>query len=256
MLTNFSRLIIGDRSTACRQIDTHGFVHMKILGKIERLFLILGLLLGVVFGTVLAYRAISSRAELRRFQNLQREHSVATKTSADPASVFGVDFSLWSPNRITAYQQSLQQYFPAPLAVLRISKVHLEVPVLEGTDDLALNRGVGHITGTVRPGENGNIGIAGHRDGFFRALKDVGPGDVIELATPERTDTYLVDQVLLVSPEDVSVLARRSVSSITLVTCYPFYYVGSAPERYIVQASATNLPSLASNKSQVPKPQN
>jgi len=189
MLTNFSRLIIGDRSTACRQIDTHGFVHMKILGKIERLFLILGLLLGVVFGTVLAYRAISSRAELRRFQNLQREHSVATKTSADPASVFGVDFSLWSPNRITAYQQSLQQYFPAPLAVLRISKVHLEVPVLEGTDDLALNRGVGHITGTVRPGENGNIGIAGHRDGFFRALKDVGPGDVIELATPERTDS-------------------------------------------------------------------
>lgn len=229
---------------------------MKILGKIERLLLILGLLLSVVFGAVLAYRAILSRTELRRFQNLQKEHSVATKTGPDPGSVLGVDFSLWSPDRITAYEHSLQRYFPAPLAVLRISKVHLEVPVLEGTDDLALNRGVGHIVGTVRPGENGNIGIAGHRDGFFRALKDVGPGDVIELVTPESTDTYVVDRVVLVSPEDVSVLAPRSVSSITLVTCYPFYYVGSAPKRYIVQASATNLPHLASIKRHVPKPQN
>lgn len=229
---------------------------MKILGKIERLLLILGLLLSVVFGAVLASRAILSRAELRRFQNLQKEHAAATRTGPDSGSVLGVDFSLWSPDRITAYEHSLQQYFPPPLAVLRIAKVHLEVPVLEGTGDLALNRGVGHIDGTVRPGEEGNIGIAGHRDGFFRALKDVGPGDVIELVTPESTGTYVVDQVLLVSPEDVSVLAPRSVSSITLVTCYPFYYVGSAPERYIVQASATNLPSLASNKRQVPKPKN
>jgi sortase A len=109
---------------------------------------------------------------------------------------------------------------------------------------------VGHIGGTMRPGENGNIGIAGHRDGFFRVLKDVGPGDAIELATTSRTDTYVVDQIVLVSPNDVSVLQPRSISSLTLVTCYPFYFVGSAPQRYIVQASITNpyLPNLRVNR--------
>ena len=136
--------------------------------------------------------------------------------------------------------------FDPPLAVLRIPKVHLEVPVLDGTDDLTLNRGVGHIVGTVRPGEDGNIGIAGHRDGFFRALKDVGPGDTIELVTPKRVVRYAVDQIVLVRPEDVSVLQPRSRPSLTLVTCYPFYFVGSAPQRYIVQASVVGpeLPIL------------
>ncbi len=227
---------------------------MKVLSKIERLLLILGLLLVAVFGAAEAYRLILSRAELRRFQDLQKERSVEANGTVRSATTQNVDFNLWSPDRVVAYERSLQQYFAPPLAVLRIGKVHLEVPVLEGTDDLVLNRGVGHIAGTVRPGENGNIGIAGHRDGFFRVLKDIGPGDVIELVTPRHTDTYVVDQILLVNPQDVSVLQPRSVSTITLVTCFPFYYVGSAPERYIVQASAANLPDLASINKQVPKP--
>jgi sortase A len=240
----------------CFHGDPQGLMRMKILSRIEGLLLIFGLLLIAVFVVAQAHRAISSRTALKRFQDLQRRHSAAT--SVDPAanSALAVDFSVWSSDRIAAYEESLERYHDRPLAVLRISKVHLEVPVLEGTDDLALNRGVGHILGTVRPGEGGNIGIAGHRDGFFRVLKDVGPGDRVELVTPGRTDAYVVDQVLLVSPEDVSVLQPRSVSSITLVTCYPFYYVGSAPERYIVQASAADgdLPNLASINGQVPKP--
>jgi sortase A len=147
------------------------------------------------------------------------------------------DFSLWSPTRIKDYQESLTARLPPPVALLRIRKIHLEVPVLDGTDDLRLNRGVGLIAGSAAPGENGNVGIAGHRDGFFRGLKDVQEGDQIELVSATGVNTYTIDRVIIVTPDDVSVLAPRPQSSITLVTCYPFYFVGSAPQRYIVQAS-------------------
>jgi LPXTG-site transpeptidase (sortase) family protein len=123
------------------------------------------------------------------------------------------------------------------MAVLRVPKIGLEVPLLEGTDDLTLNHAVGRIAGTARPGEAGNIGIAGHRDGFFRGLKDVAVGDAIELQTPKGTDKYIVDQIQIVKPNQVEVLKQRSVRSLTLVTCYPFYFLGSAPRRYIVTAS-------------------
>jgi sortase A len=207
---------------------------MRFSRGIERLLLIVGVLLIGIYVAAYIHRRILSHAELRRFQEAQPRPS---PVGFPPGSQGNFDFSLWSENRIAAYERSLAEHFEPPLAVLRISKVHLEVPVLEGTDDLTLNRAVGHIAGTVHPGEDGNIGLAGHRDGFFRVLKDVGPGDSIELVTPGHTNTYVVDKIVLVRPDDMSVLQPRSVSSLTLVTCYPFYYVGSAPERYIVQAS-------------------
>ena len=213
---------------------------MRFFGSIERLLLIFGLLLIAIYVAARIYRTVSSTAELQRFQDLQAEQSVDKAKRFPTDARFKMDFSLWSKKRIAGYEQSLAQYTDPPLAVLRISKVHLEAPVLEGTDDLVLDRGVGHIAGTVRPGEVGNIGIAGHRDGFFRVLKDVRPGDTIELETPNRADTFVVQKIVLVDPNDVSVLQPQSVASLTLVTCYPFYYVGSAPQRYIVQASATN----------------
>jgi len=108
--------------------------------------------------------------------------------------------------------------------------------VLPGTDDGTLDRAVGHIEGTAKPGTDGNAGIAGHRDGFFRGLKDISPGDVIELDTLQGNDSYRVERVWVVDPEDVSVLDPTSTRALTLVTCYPFYYVGSAPRRFIVRA--------------------
>ena len=212
-------------------------LEMKCLGWIERWLLILGLVLIAIYATAYVHRTILSRAELKHFRNLQPEQPVVTADHFPPVTQFKLDLSLWSQKRIAEYEQSLTGYVDPPLAVLRISKVHLEAPVLDGTDDLTLNRGLGHIVGTDRPGEEGNIGIAGHRDGFFRVLKDVSPGDTIELATPKRVVTYVVDQIVLVRPDDVSVLQPRSRPSLTLVTCYPFYFVGSAPQRYIVQAS-------------------
>jgi sortase A len=147
------------------------------------------------------------------------------------------------------------------LAVLRIPSLNLEVPVLPGTDDPTLDRALGHIDGTALPGHDGNVGIAGHRDGFFRALKDIHQGDTIDLFTQNKTEHFLVDEIVIVSPEDVSVLKPRSKASLTLVTCYPFYFVGSAPQRYIVHASIANsvnreIPlqqSASAEKGRVPK---
>ena len=155
------------------------------------------------------------------------------------------NFSLWSAPRIDAYKRTLAQHFLPPLAVLRVQNIGLEVPVLDGTDDLTLNRGTGWIRGTARPEQLGNIGIAGHRDGFFRGLKDLKLGDPMELVTHDQSDTYVVDDIRIVSPDDVSVLRPGVVRSLTLVTCYPFYFVGSAPQRYVVHASIVRSPTLS-----------
>jgi sortase A len=110
------------------------------------------------------------------------------------------------------------------------------VPVFDGTDDLTLNRGVGRIIGTAQVGGSGNLAIAGHRDGFFRALQDVARGDLIELVQSRHTDSYIVGQIRVVTPENISVLGRTAVPTLTLVTCFPFYYIGHAPNRFVVTA--------------------
>jgi sortase A len=219
---------------------------MTLLGKIQRLLLIGGVALIGIYVGMQIHRAIMSRTGLLVFEKVRAEAHVAKAEGVLGEPSQKVDFKLWSEKRIAAYEQSLLERFDPPLAVLRIAKVNLEVPVLEGTDDLTLNRGVGHIAGTGRPGEEGNIGIAGHRDGFFRVLKDIGPGDAIEVVTASRRDVYRVDQIILVDPSDVSVLQARPGRWLTLVTCYPFYFVGSAPQRYIVQASLADSESSPS----------
>ena len=148
----------------------------------------------------------------------------------------GSNRSLWSPERIVAWRNALAEPAAAPLAVLRIPKLGLEVPVLPGTDDRTLDRAVGHIDDTALPGAEGNSGVAGHRDGFFRGLKDIAEGDVIELETTRVKEIYRVERIWVVDPEDVSVLDPTPTRTLTLVTCYPFYYIGPAPRRFIVRA--------------------
>jgi len=156
--------------------------------------------------------------------------------AVDPNLSAKVDFRLWDNRRVAAYETSLTQEKDKPLAILRIPRISLEVPVFDDTDELALNRGVGRIRGTAKIGQVGNLGIAGHRDGFFRGLKGIGPGDKIELVVPGRTNQYVVTQIQIVKPEDTSVLGSTASPTLTLVTCFPFYFVGSAPQRYIVSA--------------------
>jgi len=147
------------------------------------------------------------------------------------------DYSLWSPKRVEDYEASLKVDLSAPEALLLIPSLDLQVPVLDGIDELTLNRAVGRIPGTARPGGLGNIGIAGHRDGFFRVLKDIHVGDEVELVTWRERFRYQVTAIDIVEKHDVNVLTASDDSMITLVTCYPFYFVGHAPKRYIVKAS-------------------
>jgi sortase A len=171
----------------------------------------------------------SARRDIARFES-------ALPAASSQALPGGVDMALWSDSRIRHYRQSLGRDAGPAIGVLRIAKIGLEVPILEGTDELTLDRGVGHIVDTDAPGGSGNVGIAGHRDGFFRGLKDVGVGDVIELRASSGVLTYVVAEVRIVDPNDVSVLGPTTEPSITLVTCYPFYFVGAAPRRYVVRA--------------------
>lgn len=209
----------------------------RYLRKIELALLISGSALLVFFVGKHQERRILSRTAVESFRAAKEPQTPQRTVPSFWTKEFRHDFTLWSSVRIAAYRNSLTQHFESPLGILRISKVGLEVPVLSGTDDLSLDRGVGLIAGTARPGDRGNVGIAGHRDGFFRVLKDVGPGDTIELEILDRTEVYRVQQIVIVKPDDVSVLQPTSIPQLTLVTCYPFYFLGSAPKRYIVQAS-------------------
>jgi sortase A len=177
-----------------------------------------------------------ARHELERFALLQ---AAPLREPAAP------DLSLWDRERISAWRLALTEPAPPPLAVLRIPKIRLEVAVLRGTDDVTLNRAVGHIDDTALPGNDGNSGIAGHRDGFFRGLKDIGPDDAIELETLRGKEVYRVERTWVVDPEDVSVLDPTPRRSLTLVTCYPFYHVGPAPQRYIVRAVRADMAAAA-----------
>jgi sortase A len=122
------------------------------------------------------------------------------------------------------------------LGRMDIPRLGVSVAVLQGTSSRMLRRGVGHIEGTPLPWEAGNSGIAGHRDTFFRELKDVRRDDEIQLQTATGLFRYQVDWVKVVAPDDVSVLASSTEAALTLVTCYPFYFVGPAPSRFVVRA--------------------
>jgi sortase A len=214
-------------------------MHRKTkVSSFEEILFLLGLVLLMVWGSAWADRMISSRAALSKFQADESESAQSSVTQVyDRASGSVVDLSLWSPKRVQGFKDSLAEDADAPIALLSIPKIHLDVPVFDGTEDLTLNRGVGRILGTARIGQGGNLGIAGHRDGFFRGLKDVVAGDVVELVLRGQTLTYVVDTIQIVNPKDVRVLRPTPSATLTLVTCYPFYFVGSAPQRYIVSAS-------------------
>lgn len=119
---------------------------------------------------------------------------------------------------------------------MQIPRLKISVAVAEGTDAATLRRAAGHILGTSLPGHAGNIGIAGHRDTMFRALRHARQGDIIVLVTSGGEYRYRVISTTIVNPNDVSVLNTDGHEILTLVTCYPFYFIGPAPDRFIVRA--------------------
>jgi sortase A len=169
-------------------------------------------LLGVAVGCLGMYAYES--VEARRFQ-------------AQQAAAFERAATTAAPLRVRA---------GGLVGMLDVPRLKLSTPVIEGDDDRTLKRAVGHLPDTPMPWEAGNAAMAGHRDGLFRPLKDVKVGDEIQFRTTREAFRYRVTGTDIVMPDDLSVLAPRSGATLTLITWYPFSYVGSAPKRFIVHA--------------------
>jgi len=130
---------------------------------------------------------------------------------------------------------------------INVPRLGLKAIVVQGDSEKFLRRAVGHLPGTPLPGEAGNVALAGHRDGLFRPLRNILPGDLITLKTPEREFQYQVEWTAVVPPSAVRVLQPTSEPALTLVTCFPFYYVGAAPERFVVRARKISVAPGASS---------
>jgi sortase A len=218
----------------------------RVRRTIEGALVTAGAILLLVFIAAYAHRVMMVRAEMKRFKDataLENRKSAPARESPDssiprlPEDLDASTIPSGPAGRSVAHGSGRTSYAGHAIAILRIPKLHLEVPVLDGTDAITLNRGVGRIRGTALPGQRGNIAIAGHRDGFFRGLKDIHAGDEIELLAAQRTDIYIVDRTVIVDPDDTSVLENGATPALTLVTCYPFHYIGNAPRRFVVEAS-------------------
>ena len=139
----------------------------------------------------------------------------------------------------------------APLAAralvgrIEVPRLRLSALAREGVDVRTLRGSVGHVPGTALPGEPGNAAFAAHRDTFFRPLAGIRKGDTVLVTTPDGVHSYRVFGTRVVTPTEVSVLRSGQRSQLTLVTCYPFDYVGSAPQRFVVQAELTPPPRAA-----------
>lgn len=223
------------------KLTRHSFPLFLRSASGESYVLLIGIgLLGFYAGAHL-HSFLFSRIALEEFDAAQASTAAQSSWTSDTDKV---DFSLWGKARIQAYRSALGLKSDPPIAVLDIRSIGLRAPVFDGTDSATLNRGLGRIAGTAEPGSEGNIAIAGHRDGFFRGLKDIKPGDTVEVETRLEADTYRVDFTKVVDPKDISVLEDQRAPTVTLVTCYPFYFMGDAPQRFVVRASLEHRDAL------------
>ena len=177
--------------------------------------------------------------EARIYQIRQRRQfdAIVSTTSIEPTAIGQApltDIPVLKAPRLVA---------GSVLGQLEIPRIGLSVIVSEGDSASILRRAAGHLNGTSLPGGPGNVAIAAHRDTFFHALRDIRDGDVITLNTLRGSYQYEVESVEIVEPDNIDVLADSPNPTLTLVTCYPFYYVGPAPKRFIVRARQVYGPS-------------
>jgi sortase A len=182
-------------------------------GPLAWLFAAIGVALLAWYGLVVAEAALYQRAESSTLDRVVNGKAIGTHGP---------------PSRAKQKHQLIGR--------LEIPRVQMSVMVVDGDDEGTLKTAAGHLPDTPLPWEFGNSAIAGHRDTFFRPLREVHANDRVRLVTPQGTFHYVVARLRVVEPDDVSVLATSDRSSITLVTCYPFNYIGQAPKRFIVQA--------------------
>ena len=201
-------------------------LHSSVLRLAQRLFLLVGVAALAYAGGTVASAAIHQRYQSWRFErmsaitrNLQRE-AAAPKVINAPYIVEGT---------VDVHEGDL-------IGKLEVPRIGISVMVLQGIENDTLTAGAGHVPGTPLPGTDGNVAIAAHRDTFFRKLERIRTGDSIQFATVRRTFEYVVDSTEIVDPEDTQVMESRARPELTLITCYPFYFIGSAPKRFVVHA--------------------
>jgi sortase A len=201
--------------------------------RLERFLFTLGVALLGVFLAASGYAWFSQSYYNWAFERLLKGQSASL---VDYASHFFKESPAPVVKTAPARKPTLVVTPGGPIGRLEIPSVDLSVMVLEGTDEWTLNKGAGHVEGTALPGNRGNFAIAAHRDTFFRPLKNISKDDVVTVTTVAGSYQYKVERTRVVLPSNTSVLEYTEPATLTLITCYPFYYVGHAPKRFIVQA--------------------
>ena len=210
---------------------------------IERLLFVIGIVCLAIWAYAFVDARLTQRREEQRLEEALRQRSVAPASQGSTPAAATDALGSFQPedgaDESEAFVSAEDLEEGALIGRIEIPRVGVSAIVLHGIGNKTLRRGVGHIPGTPLPEHGGNFGLAGHRDSFFRALKDIRQEDTIELTTLNGTFEYKVEWTKIVTPKDTYVLEDEGAPSLTLVTCYPFYYVGSAPQRFIVRAVRT-----------------
>jgi sortase A len=196
------------------------------------LFFAVGILALSYVGFVLLDAWFFQAYQTWRFQKALKD----SRPSSENLESSPLPSTMAEANRARAESRGIDDHPGSPLGRIEISAIGLTAMIMEGTDGRTLRRAVGHIPGTPLPGQQGNVVITGHRDTFFRGLRNIHKDDEITLTTLDGAYSYRVDFTQVVQPEDIAVLDHSDDAILTLVTCYPFYFVGPAPKRFIVRA--------------------
>lgn len=199
------------------------FTAIWVLRSAELFFWITGVVLLISVAAIYFYSGVYQAIETQRFNAKLEVPAPVLHTSPTTAS------SSLKSSQFTITRGS-------PFAKVEVPRLGISVMLIEGIEPKSLRVAVGHIPGTAFPGEPGNAGIAGHRDTYFRALRKIRRDDLVQVTTLYGHYVYAVESTKVVAPTDVDVLATTAEPILTLVTCYPFSYVGPAPERFIVRA--------------------
>jgi sortase A len=191
---------------------------------LERLLFIVGIVCLAYYGYVSTESALYQAYEAKELDAILTSVPAPPQPVAEPADVP-------LPPRARPASGST-------IGRLEIPRLHVSAIVRAGSDARTLRLAIGHIGGTALPGEQGNVGLAAHRDTFFRSLEGIVAGDRVAMATARGRYEYEVVSTEVVDPDDTQVMESRARNELTLITCFPFYYVGSAPRRFVVHARA------------------
>jgi sortase A len=197
-------------------------------------FLVMSVLALTYCATVLLDKWLFQAYQTWRFDRALKQAQMSAHTNPPPGS--SLLPSQAEADLARARSLGIDGLAGSPLGRIEISSLGITAMIMEGVNGRTLQHAIGHIPGTPLPGQPGNVGLSGHRDTFFRGLRNIHKDDEITLTTLQGPYRYRVDTTQVVEPDDIKALGATTEDFLTLVTCYPFYFVGPAPKRFIVRA--------------------